>query len=132
MDSSLGTIVIGIVLGVAGSIIVKRAFGRKTSGSDKEQPRIYAFVENMKSVGELVVFKAFTKEIVTTADNWLGEVGKKYLTWLMSNMKMAMILQGLYRRLWVQIPVSPFFFIYLGFSSKKALFSRPLINKVLK
>ena len=93
MDTAFIAIVIGIVLGVAGSIIVKKAFGKKISGRGTKQDQIYAFVENMKSVGELVVFKAFTKEIVTTADNWLGKVGKKYLTWLMSNMKMAMVFQ---------------------------------------
>ena len=93
MDMALVAIVIGIVLGVAGSIIVRKAFGKKAPGQDTKQHQIYAFVENMKSVGELVVFKAFTKEIVTTAENWLGKVGKKYLTWLMSNMKMAMVFQ---------------------------------------
>jgi hypothetical protein len=93
MDTAFIAIVIGIVLGVAGSIIVKRAFGKKGPGEGTKQHQIYAFVENMKSVGELVVFKAFTKEIVTTAENWLGKVGKKYLTWLMSNMKMAMVFQ---------------------------------------
>jgi len=93
MDTTLITIIIGIILGVAGSILVKKAFVKKGSGEGDKQHQIYAFVENMKSVGELVVFKAFTKEIVTTAENWLGKVGKKYLTWLMSNMKMAMVFQ---------------------------------------
>jgi hypothetical protein len=93
MDTALIAIVIGIVLGVAGSIIVRKAFRRKAPGEGTKEHQIYAFVENMKSVGELVVFKAFTKEIVTTAENWLGKVGKKYLTWLMSNMKMAMVFQ---------------------------------------
>jgi hypothetical protein len=93
MDTALIAIVIGIVLGVAGSIIVRKAFQKKTPGEGTKEHQIYAFVENMKSVGELVVFKAFTKEIVTTAENWLGKVGKKYLTWLMSNMKMAMVFQ---------------------------------------
>ncbi|MBW6486846.1 MAG: hypothetical protein K0B01_11935 [Syntrophobacterales bacterium] len=93
MDTVLIAIVTGVILGVAGSIIVKKVFGRKASGRGAKEDQIYAFVENMKSVGELVVFKAFTKEIVTTADNWLGKVGKNYLTWLMSNMKMAMVFQ---------------------------------------
>ena len=93
MDTALIAIVIGIVLGVAGSIIVRKAFRKKARGEGTKEHQIYAFVENMKSVGELVVFKAFTKEIVTTAENWLGKVGKKYLTWLMSNMKMAMVFQ---------------------------------------
>ena len=93
MDTALIAIVIGIVLGVGGSILVRKRFGKKVPGEGDKQHQIYAFVENMKSVGELVVFKAFTKEIVTTAENWLGKVGKKYLTWLMSNMKMAMVFQ---------------------------------------
>jgi uncharacterized protein DUF4230 len=93
MDTALIAIVVGIVLGVAGSLIVKKFFAGRASGEVAKQHQVYAFVENMKSVGELVVFKAFTKEIVTTADNWLGKVGKKYLTWLISNMKMAMVFQ---------------------------------------
>jgi hypothetical protein len=47
----------------------------------------------MKSVGELVVFKAFTKEIVTAAKHWFGDVGKRYLTWLVSNKKMAIVFE---------------------------------------
>lgn len=93
MDTALIATVIGIVLGVAGSLIVRKAFRKKAPNGGTKEHKIYAFVENMKSVGELVVFKAFTKEIVTTAENWLGKVGKKYLTWLMSNMKMAMVFQ---------------------------------------
>ena len=80
-------VVLGILVGVLGSIFVLKGFRRKKSY------HIHSFLENMKSVGELVVFKAFTKEIVTTADHWLGNAGKKYLTWLMSEMKMAMIFQ---------------------------------------
>ena len=80
-------VVLGLIVGIVGSILAKRVFRRK------QEYHIHSFLENMKSVGELVVFKAFTKEIVTTADHWLGNVGKKYLTWLMSEMKMAMIFQ---------------------------------------
>ena len=93
MDMAVIGIVAGILCGVVGSVLVRRAFERKKSGGSTPEHQIYSFVENMKSVGELVVFKAFTKEIVTTAENWLGQAGKKYLTWLMSNMKMAMVFQ---------------------------------------
>ena len=55
MDTALIAIVIGIVLGVAGSMIVKKVFGKKVSAEGTKQHQIYAFVENMKSVGELVV-----------------------------------------------------------------------------
>lgn len=80
-------VVLGILVGVLGSMFVLKGFRKK------QEYHIHSFLENMKSVGELVVFKAFTKEIVTTADHWLGNAGKKYLTWLMSEMKMAMIFQ---------------------------------------
>ena len=87
MKMTMALIVLGIILGIAGSIAVRRFLRRK------QEYHVYSFLENMKSVGELVVFKAFTKEIVTTADHWLGKAGKRYLTWLMSEMKMAMIFQ---------------------------------------
>ncbi|GAB4114228.1 MAG: DUF4230 domain-containing protein [Candidatus Caldatribacteriota bacterium] len=55
--------------------------------------RIYASLEELRSVGELVVFKVITKEIVTTSRHWLGEMGKKYFQWLVSTKKMAMIFE---------------------------------------
>lgn len=87
MEMMLIIAALGIIAGVAGAVFVMKGFGKK------QQYHIHSFMENMRSVGELVVFKAFTKEIVTTADHWLGNMGKKYLTWLMSEMKMAMIFQ---------------------------------------
>jgi len=55
--------------------------------------RIHASLEELRSVGELVVFKVITKEIVTTSTHWLGEKGKKYFQWLISTKKMAMIFE---------------------------------------
>lgn len=94
MDFSLFEWVFGILLGGLGARtwILRRRAGRSAApGGSSHQ--MHVFLENMRSVGELVVFKAFTKEIVTTAENWLGNIGKRYLTWLMSNMKMAMVFQ---------------------------------------
>ena len=54
---------------------------------------VISTVERFKSVGELVVFKVFTKEIITTSDHWFGETGKKYFRWLASEKKMAMIFE---------------------------------------
>jgi hypothetical protein len=54
---------------------------------------VISTVEKFKSVGELVVFKVFTKEIITTSDHWFGETGKKYFRWLASEKKMAMIFE---------------------------------------
>jgi hypothetical protein len=87
----LTTFIIGLILGILAVVGIRLAFQRKGSAKTAPQPQIQIFLENLKSIGELVVFKAFTKEIVTAADHWLNEWGKKYLTWLISNKKMAMV-----------------------------------------
>jgi len=85
-------ILLGIILGVAGTIGAKKLSQFKGPKRIVES-QVYSFLENMKSVGELVVFKAFTKEIVTSAEHWFGGWGKKYLRWLVTNKKMAMVFQ---------------------------------------
>jgi hypothetical protein len=93
MNFTLIVLVLGIVVGAGGAIAIRRIFFKRSTKGKLPEHKIYAFMENMKSVGELVVFKAFTKEIVTAARNWFGDVGKRYLTWLVSNKKMAMVFE---------------------------------------
>jgi len=93
MEFTLIVLFFGILLGVVGAIGVGKLFQRKSSKTTAQDHKIYSFVENMRSVGELVVFKAFTKEIVTAAKHWFGDVGKRYLTWLVSNKKMAIVFE---------------------------------------
>ena len=62
-------------------------------GSPQQKIQIFSSVENLRSVGELIVFKIITKEIVTTAEHWFGEKGKRYFQWLISTKKMAMIFE---------------------------------------
>jgi len=93
MEFTLIVLVLGIVVGAGGAIAIRRIFIKRRPKAKLPEHKIYAFMENMKSVGELVVFKAFTKEIVTAARNWFGDVGKRYLTWLVSNKKMAMVFE---------------------------------------
>lgn len=50
-------------------------------------------LQNLRSVGHLSVFKAVTREIVTETDHSWGEFGKKYLSWMLSIKKMAMIFE---------------------------------------
>jgi len=59
----------------------------------KRSGNIYSSIEEIRSVGELVVFKILTKEIVTADEHWLGEWGRKYLRWIISTKKMAMIFE---------------------------------------
>ncbi|NIS59742.1 MAG: DUF4230 domain-containing protein [Proteobacteria bacterium] len=93
MEFTLIVLVFGILLGVGGAVGIRRLFKKKNSKAPVQEHQIYSFIENMKSVGELVVFKAFTKEIVTAAKHWFGDVGKRYLTWLVSNKKMAIVFE---------------------------------------
>ena len=86
-------ILIGIMLGVVGCVVLFVAFRLRRKHKMPAKPNIYTTIEDMRSVGELVVFKIVTKEIVTTAEHWFGEFGKKYFQWLASTKKMAMIFE---------------------------------------
>lgn len=57
------------------------------------QVTVHAAIEHVRSVGELVVYRLVTKEIVTSANHAFGETGKRYLSWLISEKKMAMIFE---------------------------------------
>ena len=52
-----------------------------------------ASIEELKAIGVLSAFKAVTKEIVTARDHLLGDLGKRYLEWLVTSRKMAMIFE---------------------------------------
>ncbi|MBM4154086.1 MAG: DUF4230 domain-containing protein [Lentisphaerae bacterium] len=54
---------------------------------------IQSGLQNLRAVGHLSVFKAVTREIVTETDHTWGELGKKYLSWILSTKKMAMIFE---------------------------------------
>ena len=62
----------------------------KKSSRDME---IRSSIQDMKAIGELSVFKVITKEIVTESDHLLGNFGKKYMRWLLSNRKIAMMFE---------------------------------------
>ena len=52
-----------------------------------------AAIEELRAIGVLSAFKAVTKEIVTARDHALGDVGKRFLNWLITEKKMAMIFE---------------------------------------
>lgn len=78
------SILIGAILGFAIPVVLwfTWRWAKKKNSRKLAKPRIYVSIEDLRSVGELVVFKIVTKEIVTTAEHWFGEWGKKYLKWL--------------------------------------------------
>jgi Protein of unknown function (DUF4230) len=54
---------------------------------------IHSSLQQIRSIGHLSVFKVITKEIVTETDHSWGEFGAKYLSWVLSQKKMAMIFE---------------------------------------
>jgi hypothetical protein len=55
--------------------------------------RIFSSIEQLRAIGQLSVYKVMTKEIVTETDHTWGEIGSRYLSWVLSNKKMAMIFE---------------------------------------
>jgi hypothetical protein len=91
MMTALVSGVFGFFVAVAIWVVI-RVMKRKR-GAPGSSVKVFASIEHLRSVGELVVFKIITKEIVTSAEHWFGEGGKKYFQWLVSARKMAMIFE---------------------------------------
>lgn len=67
---------------------------RKTRNKKSAQEiRVFSSIEQLKAIGQLSVYKVLTKEIVTETDHTWGEVGNRYLSWVLSGKKMAMIFE---------------------------------------
>jgi len=64
----------------------------KRSGPAKEV-RIFSSIEQLRAIGQLSAYKVLTKEIVTETDHTWGEFGTRYLSWVLSGKKMAMIFE---------------------------------------
>ncbi len=54
---------------------------------------ISSSIEHMRSIGQLSVFRVLMKEIVTEMDHSWGDFGKRYLSWVLTSKKMAMIFE---------------------------------------
>ncbi len=92
MSQSLTIILLSLLSGglFAGLVLVWR---RKGGGGKGMEVHATASIEELKAIGVLSAFKAVTKEIVTARDHSLGDLGKRYLEWLITSKKMAMIFE---------------------------------------
>ncbi|MCB1069307.1 MAG: DUF4230 domain-containing protein [Verrucomicrobia bacterium] len=84
MDFTL-LLLLAIIAGLTAWIVVLRGKPARSG------PTIFSTIQQLKAIGHLSVFKAVTKEIVTETDHTWGDFGKKYLSWVISNHKLAMI-----------------------------------------
>jgi hypothetical protein len=66
---------------------------RKRRSKRRVDPLIFSSIEKLKAIGQLSVYKVMTKEIVTETDHTWGEFGNRYLSWMLSGKKMAMIFE---------------------------------------
>ncbi len=89
-----GVFIAGLIgFGLGASLVAAILFYRREKRKSKEKVQVFSSIEEIRQVGELVAFKIVTKEIVTAADHWFGDIGKKYFLWLISTKKMAMIFE---------------------------------------
>lgn len=91
MSQSMTILLLSLLSGglFAGLVLLWR---RKGAGKGM-QISATASIEELKAIGVLSAFKAVTKEIVTARDHSLGDLGQRYLEWLITSRKMAMIFE---------------------------------------
>lgn len=88
MNGFLIGVGVTLVLGVMGWFLVKLM-----SNKSVQQTSIFSSIERFRAIGQLSVYKVMTKEIVTESDHTWGEFGSRYLGWVLSGKKMAMIFE---------------------------------------
>lgn len=88
MATLLTLIIMTLFCAVLLALLIVR--GRSGPASARSVEKMVS-IEELRSIGVLSVFKAVTKEIVTAKDHSLGSLGKRYLEWLVTSRKMAMI-----------------------------------------
>lgn len=91
MDSLLTWV--ALLAATAFGIVFGWAYARRNRSNRANETISHVSLEGMRAVGELSVFKAITKEIVTETDYSFGEFGRKYLRWAFSQKKLAMIFE---------------------------------------
>lgn len=89
----LTDLITALVLVAAGAAIGGWVYARRGRGRSAAERSIFSTIQQLRSMGQLSVFKAVTKEIVTETDHSWGAFGKKYLSWVLSQKKMAMIFE---------------------------------------
>lgn len=90
---SLNLLIIGFLVAALVVLAIAVFFLFRRTRAAKNTTTVHSTIEGMRAVGDLSVFKVYTKEIVTELDHSWGDFGKKYLEWIYSSKKMAMIFE---------------------------------------
>ena len=83
---------IGILIGGAVGFLIGYIWNnfQKKEKSDSIMLNVSSY---LVSIGELRVYRAYMKEIVTSVDHVWGDIGKKYFSWMLSEKKLAMVFE---------------------------------------
>ena len=83
---------IGILIGGAVGFFIGFIWNKfqKKEKSDSIKLNVSSY---LVSIGELRVYRAYMKEIVTSVDHVWGDIGKKYFSWMLSEKKLAMVFE---------------------------------------
>lgn len=85
--------ILAIIVVILAALVMVLMFRLRRKAPSARETSLLSSLETVRTIGHLSVFKAFTKEIVTETDHSWGAFGKKYLSWVLSNKKMAMIFE---------------------------------------
>jgi hypothetical protein len=86
--TTLAALVVFLLLGV-GVGWVWRARRR----AEPRELVVRGSVDELRAIGELSVFKAVSKDLITHSDHTFGEFGRKYLSWAFTKKKLAMVFE---------------------------------------
>ena len=84
------------LIGIAVALVAVAALWlwlKRRKSRSANEVRVFSSIEQLRAIGQLSVYKVMTKEIVTETDHSWGEFGSRYLSWVLSNRKMAMIFE---------------------------------------
>ena len=83
---------IGVLIGSVIGFLLGFIWYQKKSKT-KQNPIKFNVGSYLNRIGELRVYRAYMKEIVTSVDHVWGEIGKKYFSWMLSEKKLAMVFE---------------------------------------
>ena len=83
---------IGVLIGSVIGFLLGLIWYQKKNKT-KSNPVKFNVGSYLTRIGELRVYRAYMKEIVTSVDHVWGEIGKKYFSWMLSEKKLAMVFE---------------------------------------
>lgn len=84
------------LLGLVLFLLVGFGVGWAWRARRRAEPRelvVRSSIDELRAIGELSVFKAVSKDLITHSDHTFGDFGRKYLSWAFTKKKLAMVFE---------------------------------------